>query len=236
MDNQRGQAMVEGLIVLLCLLTFFSGITWLGRLQDIALYEQHASRFGAFELARATNLHNAKLPARFFHGKHAAWRNRQGRALVDKESVHVTHNQQARLDARSQPGGTEGNAINLRKEWRLHDSGIANVALAIRPAIAARKTKAQQFSSPAAQALGFTEKLALSLRRHTAILIDAGHATDSHSAHKRAASTDSAWQQVAQASYAAGKKVAAAASAVDAPWRRDDPVFDWFMPWVGKKP
>src|SRR5690606_19413821 len=39
MKYQYGQALTEGLIVLLCVLAFFVAITWLGRLQDVALYE-----------------------------------------------------------------------------------------------------------------------------------------------------------------------------------------------------
>src|SRR5690606_26057940 len=153
MRNQQGQAMAEGLVVLLCLLTFFSAITWLGRLQDIALYEQHASRFGAFELARAANLDHAKFSSRFVHGHHATWRNRQGNALVADESVHVTLNRQARLDSAGQPGATERNATQLRKEWKVQDNGIANVAMTIRPLVVPQAAHAQNASGLAAHAV-----------------------------------------------------------------------------------
>ncbi|AHG63707.1 hypothetical protein [Advenella mimigardefordensis] len=236
MQYQRGQALTEGLIVLLCVLTFFAAITWLGRLQDIALHEQHASRFGAFELARAGNINNAQLSSRFFQGRHAGWRRQQGDALLTADGIQVTHNRQAQLDSLSQPGGVDRNATLLRREWRLQDNGIVNVSLRIRPRAAAPSGQSSVRDEPQGSTVGFLNRLAVTLRRHTAILIDAGHTIDARAAHERAARSKVAWQQTAHASYAAGKKIAAAAMPVDAPWRRPAPVFDWFMPWAGKKP
>ncbi|HBP28430.1 pilus assembly protein [Advenella sp. FME57] len=236
MKYQHGQALTEGLIVLLCVLTFFAAATWLGRLQDVALYEQHASRFGAFELARAGNIDNAKLSPRFFQGRHAGWRNRQGNALVVDDRIQVTYNRQARLDPQSQPGAVDRNATILREEWELKDSGIANVSLRIRPRATTPSEKTLTRTERVGWALDFIDSLAVSLRRHTAILVDAGHAINAQSAHERAAASNTAWQQIARASYAAGKKMAAAAMPVDTPWGRAASVFDWFMPWAGKKP
>jgi len=234
MKHQQGQALTEGLIVLLCVLIFFAAATGLGRLQDVALYEQHASRFGAFELARAGDIDNAKLSTRFFQGRHAGWRNRQGNALVVDDRIQIGYNRQALLDPQSQPGAVDRNATILRKEWELQDRGIANVSLRIRPR--ATTPSERTHTEWAGQAQKFLGSLAVSLRRHTAILVDAGHAINARSAHERAARSNTAWQQAARASYAAGKKIAAAAMPVDAPWGRAAPVFDWFMPWAGKKP
>ncbi len=236
MKHQQGQALTEGLIVLLCVLAFFAAGTWLGRLQDVALHEQHASRFGAFELARAANIDHAKLSPRFFQGWHAGWRNRQGNALVVDDSIQVTYNRQARLDPQSQPGAVDKNATMLRKEWELQDSGIANVSLRIRPRVTTLSEQTPVSVEGGRRTLNFIDSLAVPLRRHTAILIDAGHAIDARSAHERAARSNTAWQRVSRASYTAGKKIAAAAVPVDAPWGRAAPVFDWFMPWAGKKP
>lgn len=236
MRYQQGQALTEGLIVLLCVLVFFAAATWLGRLQDVALHEQHASRSGAFELARAGNIDNAKLLSRFFQGRHAGWRNRQGSALVVDDSIQVTYDRQAVLASQSQPGAIDRNATVLRKEWALQDSGIANVSLRIRPRVT---TLSQQAPTPVERAeriSNLIDSLAVTLRRHTAILIDAGHAIDARSAHERAARSHTAWQRVARASYAAGKKIATTAMPLDAPWGRAAPVFDWFMPWAGKTP
>jgi len=236
MKHQQGQALTEGLIVLLCVLTFFAAATWLGRLQDVALYEQHASRFGAFELARAGNIDNAKLSPRFFQGLHAGWRNRRGNALVVDDRIQVTYNRQVLLGPNSQPGAVDSNVTILRKEWELQDRGIANVSLRIRAQATTPSEQTRTRTGRTGQAQDFFDSLAVSLRRHTAILVDAGHAIDARSAHERAARSNTAWQQVARASYAAGKKIAAAAMPVDAPWGRAAPVFDWFMPWAGKKP
>lgn len=236
MQHQRGQALTEGLIVLLCMLTFFAAALWLGRLQDIALYEQHASRFGAFEVARAGNIDNAQLSPRFFQGRHAGWRNQKGDALLTEDRIHITYNRQARLDPKGQPGSVDRNATRLRKEWGVQDNGIVNVSLRIRPLAAPSSEHTSAHVAWAGGTADFFSRLLVSLRRHTAILIDAGHAIDARAAHTRAARSHTAWQQVARASYAAGKKIAAAAKPVDAPWKRPAPVFDWFMPWAGKKP
>ncbi|HLU03501.1 MAG TPA: pilus assembly protein [Advenella sp.] len=236
MKYQYGQALTEGLIVLLCVLAFFVAITWLGRLQDVALYEQHASRFGAFEFARAGRIDNGNLLARFFQGRHARWHDRQGNALVVEDRIQVTSDRQARLDPRSQPGAVDRSASILRKEWALQDSGIVNVSLRIRPRATIPSEQTPTRTERAGWSLEAIDSLAVSLRRHTAILVDAGHAVNARSAHERAARSGTAWQQVARASYAAGKKITAAAMPVDAPWGRAAPVFDWFMPWAGKKP
>lgn len=42
--SQRGQALVEGLVILLVLLVLWVGIAWLGRLQDMGLQAVHGSR------------------------------------------------------------------------------------------------------------------------------------------------------------------------------------------------
>jgi len=236
MKQQLGQALVEGLIVLLCLLTLWVAGTWLLRLQDVALHGQHASRFGAFNLARAGDLFEDRVTSRFFAGPHAAWRNRQAGALVPPGQVHMATSRSGQLGPQGQPGASERHASRLRQEWDLQDMGIAQVSLAISPKAGTFRTERSANTEQADPGLGFIDTIVLLLRRHTAILTDAGHSTDAQEAHKRAAGSDSAWRQAAQASYTAAERIAAAAIPVDSPWHRARPVLDWFMPWAGKKP
>lgn len=235
-QQQQGQALVEGLIVLLGILTLWIGGTWLLRLQDVALAGQHASRFGAFELARAGSLSEDRVTPRFFAGPQAAWRNRHARALVPPGQVHMATSRSVQLGPQGQPGVSERHASRLRQEWGLQDTGIAQVTLDISPQAGAARAERWANTGRADLTLGFIDTIALLLRRHTAILTDAGHSTDANVAHKRAAGSESGWRQAAQASYAAAERIAAAAMPVDSPWHRARPVLDWFMPWAGKKP
>jgi len=236
MKQQQGQALVEGLIVLLCLLTLWVGGTWLLRLQDVALVGQHATRFGAFDLARAGSLSEDRVTPRFFAGPHAGWRNRHAGALVPPGQVRMATSRSVQLGPQGQPGASERHASRLRQEWGLQDTGIAQVSLDISPQAGTARAARSADTERADPVVGFVDTIALLLRRHTAILTDSGHSTDAHEAHKRAAGSDSAWRQAAQASYAAAERIAAAAMPVDSPWHRARPILDWFMPWVGKKP
>jgi len=236
MKQQQGQALVEGLIVLLCLLTLWVGGTWLLRLQDVALHGQHATRFGAFDVARAGDLSEGRVTSRFFAGSHAGWRNRHAGALVPPGRVHMATSRSMKLGPQGQPGASEQYASRLREEWGLQDTGIASVSVGISPQSGAASPGRSANTERANATPGFIDTIALLLRRHTAILTDAGHSADAHDAHKRAAGSDTAWRQAAQASYAAAERIAAAAMPVDSPWHRARPVLDWFMPWAGKKP
>ena len=236
MKQQQGQALVEGLIVLLCLLTLWVGGTWLLRLQDVALHGQHATRFGAFTLARGGDLSEDRVTPRFFVAPHAGWRNRHGGALVPPGQVHMATSRLEPLGPQGQPGASERHASRLRQEWKLQDTGIARVSLDISPQAGTAAAERLANTERADTGLRFVDTIALLLRRHTAILTDAGHSADAQEAHKRAAGSDSAWRQAARASYAAAERIAATAIPVDSPWDRARPVLDWFMPWVGKKP
>lgn len=236
MNLQKGQALTEGLVVILGVLTLLVAATWLARLQDIVLYQQHASRFGAFELARSGSIHEAKTVQRFFSGTHAGWRSTSGSPMVPDAAVQTTVSRSAQLHVLGQPGALHESATRLRREWRLQDTGIANVSVTVRPDVAATSGQIHHSSTLAGKDLGFTQEIALALSRHTAILTGAGHTATVSSAHVRAAESDTAWRQVADASYAAGKRVTSVAQPVDAPWNRPTPIFDWFMPWAGKRP
>ncbi len=241
MNQQKGQALTEGLIVILGVLTLLAAATWLARVQDIVLHQQHASRFGAFELARSGAIHDAKTAQRFFSGTHAGWRNASGSPVVPDNAVRITVNRSTQLDVLGQPGTRHDSATLLRREWQLQDTGIASVSVTVHPDFSAPSAQTPQGHGHssltlAGHDLGFTRGAALTLSRHTAILTGAGHAATVSSAHSRAAESDTAWRHIAEASYAAGKRVESVVTPTDAPWKRPRPTFDWFMPWAGKRP
>ncbi len=232
--GQQGQALAEGLVVLCAILLLFQAGSWLARLQDIALTGHHASRYGAFELARAGAVSQEKLRQRFF--SEGRWKNTAGQAMVPVGAVTSSVNRSAKLDQHGQPGADQPSASTLRNEWDLQDKGIARLDLEIRPARALRYEGAAARSELSGADLGFAERIAIVLRRYCAILTDAGHTADVQSAHERASASDAAWRRVARASRSAAEKVMSVAGPVDTPWNRARPSTDWFMPWVGRRP
>jgi hypothetical protein len=226
MEGQHGQAMVEGFVVLLALTALWSAISWLGRLQDIDLQAAHASRYAAFSGTRHPNMDghsNAKHIAQvhFFGGPAHQWVDAQGaRMLLNAaEEVQLDTNRRRTLPLHAQPGGSGGNAAALRADWHLADTGILESHIRVGPA------------ANNSVVWGISE-----LRRHTAILVGAGHASDDMQVQLRVADSRLAWGKSAQASYGLGRSIAAAMVGVDAGWDRPKPVFDWLGPWAGAVP
>ncbi len=233
---QSGQALAEGLVVMLVLLLFFVGIGWLGRLLDMGLQASHASHYGAFQLGREIpDINKAELDTRFLLGPEKNWRDRRGSLLLDPDAIVVTVDRNEKLDATMQPGVNHGQASLLRKGWQIEDPGIARLSLSVTPVFTAAR---KQADSNVALNLGldYFDHFSLSIRRHTSILTDAGHAASDKVAHTHTSLSREGWQNAASLSYESGRKVQSYAQSVDAPWDRPQPVFDWLQPWQGKLP
>ncbi|HUH59001.1 MAG TPA: pilus assembly protein [Candidimonas sp.] len=224
--GQQGQAMVEGLVVLLALTALWSAISWLGRLQDIDLQAAHASRYAAFSSTRHPNMdahrnmgHIARL--HFFGGPAHQWTDAQGSRMLRNaaEEVQFDTDRRGSLPFHAQPGGSGGNATSLRADWHIADTGIVDSHVTVAPSA----------FNPADWGIS-------AVRRHTAILVGAGHAgNDTHVQHRLAESA-LAWGKSAQASYGVGRSIAGAMVAVDAGWDRPEPIFDWLDPWADAVP
>lgn len=214
-----GQALVEGIVALLVLLSLWVAISWLGRFQDMALQASHASRFAAFSLTRnpdATPIIQSRT--HYFSGRDHQWMNHRGKSVLgnvlsnDHSEVTLRVVRPLALEPGAQPGGVFKRAQELRRDWRIEDRGIVKATVAIAPP-----------NYPA-------------LARHTALLTGAGHAADDVDSQQRVAESPAAWSNSANRSYDLGRRVQASASALDRAWSRSEPHFDWLAPWAGHVP
>lgn len=232
---QKGQALLEGMIALLVLLSLWVGVTWLGRLQDMGLQATHASRYAAFALGRDPLADiEAELRQHYFSGSAHQWADRRGKRLLGEEldEVSLSASRDSALAAKAQAGGVVAHAQALRQGWRLEDSGILASQVSVAPVFKPRSSPTDSFAG----GLANFDTQQLILRRHTAILTGAGHASDDLAVQKRVAASFVAWGNNANASYTHGAEVAGAMALVDAAWNRTEPVFDWLEPWAGQVP
>ncbi|TAL83196.1 MAG: pilus assembly protein [Candidimonas sp.] len=232
---QKGQAAVEALVVLLVLLSLWVGIAWLLRFQDIALQAQHASRYAAFSLGRHVGLRPVgDIRRRYFSGAAHQWVDRGGHHLLDPAQVSLQMTRHQKLGVVAQAGGALPDAVVLRRGWQLEDAGIVRAQVLAAPHRPERhllhkagglNTGLSQFDSwyPA-------------LSRHTAILVGAGHSSGDQEVQRRVAESGLGWSDNAADSYRLGRQVQSAVQALDRPWNRGTPEFDWLSSWVGFVP
>lgn len=233
---QSGQALAEGLVIMLVLLLFFVGMGWLGRLLDMGLQASHASHYGAFQLSREIpDINKAELASRFLLGPEKNWRDRRGNLLLSNNAIAVTVDHSEKLSAFMQPGANHEQASLLRKDWEIEDPGLARLALSVTPMFAAAR-KQPEANAVLGLGLDFFDHFSLSIKRHTSILTGAGHAASDRAAHTRSSVSQEGWQNAAGLSYASGRKIQSFAQSVDAPWDRPQPVLDWLQPWQGMLP
>lgn len=233
--HQGGQALVEGMVALLVLLSLWVGASWLGRLQDMALQATHASRYAAFATARDPLADIAtEVRQHYFSGPAHQWSDRRGKRLLGPglDEVSLSADRHSILSPEAQAGATSAHAQALRQGWRLEDAGILDSRITAGPLF----TQPSWHKKPSAYGLDYFDKQQLVLQRHTAILTDAGHASDDLAVQQRVAESALAWGNSAHASYTSGAKVAAGMVAVDAAWNRPQPKFDWLKPWSGHVP
>lgn len=237
MQRQSGQGLLEGLIVLLALLSVWVAIAWIARWQDMGLQASHASRFAAFSSTR----HSGLLPiesirTHFFSGPAHQWADRTGSQLLSPErgEVSLTINRYRELSSTAQPGGNSSDVVQLRKEWEIEDAGIVSAVVSV-SAQAPRQVTVEKTDSLKIGLAQFDDNYPI-LSRYTAILTGAGHATEDLGVQDRVASSSFAWNDTASRSYALGRRIEAVMSKVDNGWGRPKPQFDWLSPWSGAVP
>jgi len=220
---QQGQALVEGMMVVLAAGLLWVAIVQIAQLRDMAMQAQHASRIAAFAAAHDTlATDTSALRKTHFAGPSHRWRDHAGRPLLPDPDAQLALRltQRAPLPAYAQPGSTDADALRLRREWRLEDAGLvrADVAVAVHAPFSARR------------------QAGITIRRHTAILRDAGHSPDADRAQRRVGESAYAWTDAVRRSTAVGQSVQRVLEPVDAPWNRPSPSYDWLMPWAGEHP
>lgn len=229
---RRGQSLVEGLVLLLVLISFFIAIPWLGRLLDIGLQQTSASRYMAFQWTRRMVApDDLEVKQKFFLAKEHNWRDRQQHKIVNANNITIRSDRQLLLSDEMQPGQRETYAPILRQQWGIADKGVVIAQLQVTPQYWHHNNVASALGIDA----GFLERLPLTLYRHTAILMDAGHSDTDENSHRRAGTSALAWKDVTERSYALGQHIQRYAEPVEG-FDRDAPVFDWLVPWAGKLP
>ncbi|NYT85851.1 hypothetical protein [Pollutimonas harenae] len=231
--TQGGQALAEGLVAMVVLASIWVAVAWLGRLQDMALSAQHASGLAAFAYTRNPAAHiDYGIRAHYFQGPAHQWKDRSGHSLLASSlhQVQFDFKRASVLSQAGQPGGIDAMAVSLRDDWGIQDEGIVNAAVHFLPG-----SGTVDVAGNSVLGLGAFNDYP-QLRRHTAILEGAGHASNDTRVQQVVAQSTQAWSDSARASVDMGKKVDAAMAAVDAPWHRARPVLDWLSPWAGHVP
>ncbi|MEO6985799.1 MAG: hypothetical protein ABI155_10680 [Paralcaligenes sp.] len=234
-SKQRGQAAIEALVVLLVLLSLFVGIAWLLRFQDMALQAQHASRYAAFSLSRHFQLRPVdEIRRRYFSGPAHRWTDRGGLKLLDPAQVSLQVTRPGALSAVAQAGGAVPEAVLLRQGWQIEDAGIAQARVLAAP----RKPERHPLRKSDGLKVGMNQfdSWYPVLARHTAILIDAGHASGDQDTQRRVAQSGFGWGDNVAGSSRLGRQVQTAVQRLDQPWNRPEPEFDWLSRWAGFVP
>lgn len=227
--------MVEAVVALMALLSIWVAVTWLSRLQDIALHAQHASAYGAFALTRnplAAPVQEIK--ERFFYGPAHQWSDRQGRPLFSSLRGEIGWRKErvAALGIHQQPGGGGAYASALRNDWHVEDTGVATSHVYVAP----ENSVLTSSNDPSVAGLRYFDSIYPTLHRHTAILTGDAHASGDLATQDRVALSPLAWSRNASDSIGAGARVDAIMRAVDAGWNRPRPVFEWLDPWATHVP
>ena len=232
--GQGGQAVAEGLLVLVMLSSLWVAAAWLGHLQDMALSAQHASRQAAFSLTRNPADDPAeRIRQQYFAEPSHQWSDRRGKRMLGEslDSIQLRIDRRSMLQQSAQPGGDDASAESLRRSWLVQDGGIVTARLRVAPQPVGSRPAGTAFAS------GLNDfDIYPVLHRHTAILAGAGHAADDAQVQPILAQSPLAWQYSANTSYARGRSIDSVMGLVDAPWRRDRPVLDWLGPWAGDIP
>ncbi|HEY9280377.1 MAG TPA: hypothetical protein VIP51_09925 [Eoetvoesiella sp.] len=235
--TEQGQALLEGLIALLVLLSLWVAIAWLARFQDMALQASHASRFAAFSLTRNPDYQPiADVHQHYFSGTAHQWADRRGRQLLSpgRTEISLLINRSHVLSVNARPGGNVRDAMQLRSDWLVEDSGIVSAVVRAAPVSPSRSTPAGL--DPLKLGLRYFDSSYPVMSRHTSILAGAGHASSDADTQLRVANSDLGWHASANQSYSLGRQIAERMENVDRAWDRPKPRFDWLDTWAGETP
>ncbi len=224
MTAQRGQALVEALVVMGVLAGGWLAAAWLGRLRDIDLQALHASRHQAFAHAHQGVAAPAMMPAdSYFTGAGQHWASRHDASVL--AGVGARWLQAAQAPHR-QLGDSVAAGPAIRRELRLGDEAvrIAEVGLAT-AGVQGVEGGLRDF-----------DRRALRWVRHTAILRGEGAAPGDAQVQAVLAGAGTLWADAAGHSAGLGRSVDARMRPVDAPWGRAGLQDDWLTPWAGMLP
>lgn len=221
-QQMGGQAVVEALISIMVLALLWFAVSWLGRIQDLALDTAITARYGAFYAARQNSNANRALPNnKFITLQQTQWQDQRGGSLVHDYyyAPAITYSRGTQLQSSAQLGANNLSATILREQWHAADTGILNAQVSLQPKLAV-------------QGYGFYPQIIKSVSIATG---SAHSGSDAHTAQNLSAS-DYGWSDHADNSYRTGRTVSSAVSELDSSWGRALPLFDWLQSWASEVP
>lgn len=223
---QAGQALAEALVVMGALASLWLAVAWLGRLQDVDLQLQHASRRVAFAFAHQGVSAEALAAeaALELSAPGQRWQTRQGQDFLAEAAQGGLQTTTA-MPLRA-PGDAVPDAGALRAELQLGDAAVWRASAAV-------YTSGQGQASTRLQDF---DQQALSWQRQTATMRGSGAAADDIAVQSVLADSTHAWGRWAQESIRQGRVLDLRLQGVDAAWGRARPDWDWLQPWAGDVP
>lgn len=203
----QGQAMAEGVVMLLLLVLFVLGIRYIGHIGHLGLQQQTLSRFAAFQYSKTQQAPSQAQLQR-------QWTQSLPTALANTPLQTQTQTL-APLNSLAQPGQLD--ATLLRQEWGLADKGLGQVRL---------RTQAP------ALPMSWGTKTP-SLTRHTAIVLENPAPHHDAAFHQQARRSQRAWGQAARTSASIARDVNRELQPLEG-FQRPGLNTDWFMPWKDK--
>ncbi|MFA5488301.1 MAG: hypothetical protein WC284_03695 [Candidimonas sp.] len=231
-QRQQGQAMAEGIVVLVALLSMWVAVSWVGRLQDMALQADHAGRHGAFSLTRQSvdGLRPSDVLSPYLHVERHRWHDTAGRVLQahDRFGASWTVDRERQVGTPGQIGRDQVHAARLRRDWHAHDDGIYRSRVGVSPWVD---------QPPASGVVWWRFSQAYpTVARSTSIVAGVGHASGDRHAQAVMGGSGLAWVDHARVSRHLSESVTEVMHAVDQPWRRPVPASDWLASWVDLVP
>ncbi len=217
--RQSGYALVETGLTLALVLTLAAGVALLGEWHGQGLEAAHSSRLLAFGATRGIDgLSDGRVVGRANRaGGEDAGRGYASKGHVSGQVMRPSGVMRGTTGAGfSMPGGAT--TASLRRGWNMVDDGLV---MAYATARAARR------------GTGTGPGL---LSRHTALITGAGHASGDQDTQARIAGNRAAWQQAAEPTRRAGRRIALALDRIDGGWGRPAPEFDWLSRWADLVP
>lgn len=220
LNRAKGQALAEGVVILLVLIALWVSATWLFRLQGMALQATHAAGHVAFSAARrvAPEVIGHKVRQQFFDGPAYQWRTLNGSQWLSASRHEVN----ATVD--DSGGGQYANSdppnafvSGLLSPWSVGSPQDVTGHVAVHPRL-------------------LRDHQPTAIKRSQHIFVGAGHGRDDADVLARLGGSQQGWAGIAGQSVASGQSVAGRLQPLDQGWPRPEVRFDWLEPWVGAVP
>lgn len=213
MSQQKGQAMLEMVVVTSSILLLIWGLVWLQRWQQVKVQTQHHAALSAFRFSQSYELGqvDAQLPS-YIEGLYSGISHQQNsQRLSLGEMAHG-----AFFIEQAQKEGVLGPS----DRWRFESQSVQSNA----PKTAIWSTNAFAFLP------------SMAVKSQTSIWVGAGHAQSDKNMTQRLTASTSLWGHAQKTSQVTIGALSPFLQAVDLGWGRKAPTIDWLEPWQESVP